>query len=100
MDKRIALEYAKDYANIVKKEFSPIAIVLYGSYVSGVPTEDSDIDIAVIFDGFDGDILETSAKLYQYTCNISTLIEPVLLDISTDNSGFVNEVMTLGQRVA
>ncbi len=100
MDKRTALEYAKNYADLVKKEMSPLAIVLYGSYNDGIPNENSDIDIAVIFDGFDGDVLETSAKLYQYTCQISTIIEPVLLDVANDKTGFVSDVMSRGQHVA
>jgi len=100
MDKRTALEIAKSYAELVKKEMNPLAIVLYGSYNDGIPHEDSDIDIAVVFDGFDGDILETSAKLYQYTCEVNTIIEPILLDISNDKTGFVNDVMSNGYNVA
>lgn len=100
MDKSTALEYARNYAELVKKEMNPLAIILYGSYNDGIPNENSDIDIAVIFDGFDGDVLETSAKLYQYTCQVSTIIEPVLLDISNDKTGFVSDVMSRGYNVA
>ena len=100
MDKTTALNYARAYAEKVKEIYSPDAIVLYGSYASGTPTEHSDIDIAVIFNGFEGDFLETSAALYQLTCDISTAIEPILLDTMTDKSGFVNKVISTGERVA
>lgn len=100
MDKNRALEYAKDYALKVKEFCSPTAIFLYGSYINGTPTEESDIDIAVIFDDFNGDFLETSALLYRLTCGISTIIEPVLLDISKDKSGFITEIMRNGKQIA
>ena len=40
-------EIAKIIA-ILKKEYSPLKIILFGSYVYGNPTEDSDIDILII----------------------------------------------------
>lgn len=100
MDKTTALKIAKNYAELIKKDFSPVAVVLYGSYVNGNYDENSDIDIAIIVDGFQGDVLEASAKLYRYTCEISTIIEPVLLDISNDKSGFANKILLTGEKVA
>ena len=100
MDKNKALEYARNYAAKVKEACSPSAVFIYGSYVNGTPTEESDIDIAVIFDNFNGDFLETSSLLYRLTCEVSTIIEPVLLDISKDKSGFADEIMRTGERVA
>ena len=79
---------------------TPAAVVLYGSYVKGTQTDESDIDIAVIFDSFNGDFLETSALLYQLTCEVDTSIEPILLDVSKDNSGFAREVIRTGQQIA
>lgn len=100
MDKTTALKLAKNYAEIIKEEFSPMAVVVYGSYVNGDYDENSDIDVAIIFDGFKGDVLETSAKLYRYTCEVSTIIEPVLLDISKDKSGFASQILLTGEKVA
>lgn len=100
MDKTTALKFAKNYAELIKKEFSPIAVVMYGSYVNGNHNENSDIDIAIIFDGFEGDVLEASAKLYRYTCEVSTIIEPVLLDIAKDKTGFANQILLTGEKVA
>jgi len=85
------------YAEIVKKEFSPSAIILFGSYIKGVPDEGSDIDVGVVFDGFEGDWLETSAKLWRLRRDISLDIEPHLLDIAKDKSGFVEHVFKTGQ---
>jgi len=87
------------YAKEVARVMSPAAIVFYGSYANGMANEDSDIDIAVIFNNFQGDWLKTSAALWGLTENISTYIEPILLDNADDPSGFVREVMKTGQVV-
>jgi predicted nucleotidyltransferase len=39
---------ATRYANAVKNEFSPIAVILFGSYAKGSANYDSDIDIDVM----------------------------------------------------
>jgi predicted nucleotidyltransferase len=96
LDKATAIEKAKQYAVIVQKALNPFAIVMYGSYVNGVPHENSDIDVAVIFNGFLGDWLRTSADLWKFTEDVSLDIEPILLDTASDNSGFAQEVMRTG----
>jgi len=55
MDKKEIRRIAKEYAHIVSQELSPVAIILYGSHAKGYANENSDIDIAVIYDGFSGD---------------------------------------------
>jgi len=99
LDQKAALSTVAHYADAVKKNFSPMAIVLFGSYSKGEPRDDSDIDVAVIFDGFAGDWLETSASLWKLRRNISYDIEPHLLDATQDESGFVQHVMNTGQVV-
>jgi len=54
MDKTTVVNTVRQYADAVTKEMSPASIVLYGSYAKGNAREDSDIDVAVIFDGFTG----------------------------------------------
>ena len=97
MDKTTVIETVKRYAEAVKNEFSPSAVILYGSYANGTPREDSDIDVAVVFDSFSGDWLHTSSRLWGLTENISFDIEPILLDISEDKSGFAKHVIKTGQ---
>lgn len=100
MDKAAAMKYAERYAQSVKTVCDPVAVVLYGSYVNGTPNENSDIDIAVIFDGFTGDYLTLSAALYRLTCDISTTIEPIILDLANDKSDFAKTVFRTGHKVA
>jgi predicted nucleotidyltransferase len=80
---------------------NPKTIVLFGSYVNGNPDEYSDIDIAVIFNGFDGDWYETAVLLQKLTrgVNDSSLggIEPHLLDETSDRSGFLAHIMKTGE---
>lgn len=97
MDRKAALESATEYAREVCNVFSPLYILLYGSYTNGAATEDSDIDIAVIFDDYDGNWIKDSALLWKLTRKVSTLIEPVILDRKKDPSGFVEEVIKTGQ---
>jgi len=99
MDKTTALTIARQYAAEVVKEMSPSKVLLYGSYANGNANEESDIDIAVVFDGFVGDWFKACTKLSSLTWNISTFIEPVLLDSRNDASGFVAEVLRTGELV-
>jgi len=61
MDKAAALACARRYAEEVTKELKPEKIVVFGSYATGQAHEDSDIDVAVIFNGFEGDFLRVSS---------------------------------------
>ena len=96
MDRISAIELSKQYAIAVKNVYNPYKILLFGSYSRNEQTEDSDIDIAVIFNGFSGDWLKTSADLWKITRKTNTIIEPVLLDLQNDCSGFCAEIMRTG----
>jgi predicted nucleotidyltransferase len=97
LDKEAVIKTVERYADLVAQEFSPEFVILYGSYAKGNPREDSDIDVAVIFDGFDGNWLETSASLWRLCRGVSYDIEPVLLDRRDDGIGFVAHVIKTGQ---
>ena len=97
MDKGTVVSTVKQYAERVASECRPSAVVLYGSYAKGNARDDSDIDVAVVFDGFTGDWLKTSARLWRLTEEISYDIEPVLLDSTKDASGFVEDIFKTGQ---
>jgi predicted nucleotidyltransferase len=99
MDKKTALIIAQQYVDEVVKEMKPDKILLFGSYVNGSVRAESDIDIAVIFDGFKGDWFQACIKLSNLTWDISTSIEPVLLDSLDDKNGFVKEVLRTGELI-
>ena len=97
LDKGAVINTVERYADVVTKELSPSAVVLFGSYANGNPHEDSDIDVGVIFNGFTGDWWKTSARLCKLRRDISFDIEPHLLDTTQDKSGFVKHVFKTGQ---
>ncbi|MDR3320334.1 MAG: nucleotidyltransferase domain-containing protein [Desulfovibrio sp.] len=99
MDKSQIVNTVRRYAEAVIQEFQPEAILLFGSSISGVVTEKSDIDVAVVYERFDGNFWEASTRLYTLRRGISSLIEPHLLDRSDDKSGFVEEVMKTGETI-
>lgn len=99
LDKGAVLNTVKQYADAVTNQLSPISIILFGSHVSGESRDESDIDVAVIFDDFSGDWLKTSSALWRLRRGISYNIEPHLLDTRADDSGFVQHVINTGEVV-
>ena len=97
LDKRTVVNTVERYAEIVTKEFSPSAVVLFGSYVNGNPHEDSDIDVGVVFNGFTCDWRQTATRLWCLRREVSFDIEPHLLDSTNDKSGFVKHIFKTGQ---
>jgi len=88
MDKRAVIKILEKYKKEILKEFTPSKVVLFGSYNKGNPSIDSDIDVGIIFDGFNGDAFKASRRLWEIAYTISLDIEPHLLDIKNDHSGF------------
>jgi len=97
LDKNEVRKIAEQYAEEVKKFISPASVILFGSYVNGNPHEWSDIDIAVVMNGFEGDWHETASHLCGLCLNISIDIEPHLMDEQHDRSGFLEHVKKTGE---
>lgn len=96
MDYNEVIEKAKRYAQAVTEVFQPKMIVLYGSYSKGTAREESDIDIAVVFDNAESNYWEKFHKLYKLRRGIDSRIEPVLLEIDNDKSGFCEDIIKTG----
>jgi len=99
LDQAAVREIAAQYADEVRKELNPNAIILFGSYVNGTPHEWSDIDIAIIINDFQGNWLETASMLCGLSWKVSLDIEPHLLDETCDRSGFVAHVIKTGEMI-
>ncbi len=97
LDKAAVIKTVEQYAQEVTKALKPAVIVLYGSYAKGTAREESDIDIAVIFNGYTGDWLQDSSMLWKIAHKNSLDIEPILLDSTKDRSGFVADILKTGQ---
>jgi predicted nucleotidyltransferase len=97
LDKESVINVVERYAQAINKEFSPSAVVLFGSYINGTPHDDSDIDVGIVFNGFTGDWRQTATRLQRLRRDISFDIEPHLLDSTNDKSGFVRYILKTGQ---
>ena len=97
LDKETVRQIANKYVDEVKKVLNPTSVILFGSYVNGNPHEWSDIDIAVVMNGFEGDWLDTASLLCRLCRNISIDIEPHLMDEQHDQSGFLAHIMKTGE---
>lgn len=82
----------------IKQSFSPKYVILFGSYLRGEQKEFSDIDIAVVFEKYEGaNILEDNAFLFRLAWEVDSRIEPVILSLENDNSGFAESVVKNGK---
>jgi len=97
LDKEAVRDIATRYAGEVRKILDPDAILLFGSHANGTPTEYSDIDIAIVCNGFEGDWYETTIALARLAREFSFDIEPHLMDETQDDSGFVEQVLRTGE---
>jgi predicted nucleotidyltransferase len=96
MDTTEAIESVKKYADRVRRDFNVKKVILFGSYAKGTAREDSDIDVAVVFEHIDGDYLDVITRLSRIRRDVEHRIEPVALDESNDKSGFLEEIVRSG----
>lgn len=77
----------KEYAlilrrNLISKNITPDAILLFGSYAKNCAHNNSDIDIAVVSRDFGNDRIEEGALLNQIASKIDFRIEAIPISLS------------------
>jgi predicted nucleotidyltransferase len=100
MDKEQALRIAKEFAERVAKEFNPKQILLFGSYLDGTPRENSDIDIAILFDkdSEPQNWLKAASRMQAIRWEINdTDIEPHLIELNQNPNSFAQHVREVGK---
>ena len=90
------IELARKFKNKIQHLLPFKMLILYGSYAKGTANENSDIDLAVIVDNIEENYIETSAKMYKYVWEIDSRLEPVILSLENDKSGFVESILKYG----
>lgn len=92
---------AKKYAELVKQEMNVASIYLYGSYVKGTNSKDSDIDIAIIGDEFTGDPVEDTMKLMKIRRKVDIRIEPHPFSVEDFDytNDYVQEILDTGIKI-
>ena len=98
MDKAEVVERVKQYADILSHELPVKEVILFGSYVSGHPHEDSDIDVAVVMHDVEtADYIAVLTRLSALSTPIDPMIEPHLMLETGNNGGFLQEVQRTGE---
>ncbi len=97
MDYNEVIDRVKQYSELVVANLRPKMIVLYGSCARGAAGEDSDIDIAVIYDNAGDDYWNKFHELYKLRRGVDSRIEPVLIERENDESGFFEDVLKNGK---
>lgn len=75
MDKKTALKLSKAYGKVLKSNFEIDKIFLFGSYINGKAHEESDIDIAVVFNDFKNK-MDLQMELLKIRRKFDSRIEP------------------------
>ena len=103
MDKNTDTTIAK-YLDLIKGKFSDIErVYLFGSYAKGKSTEDSDIDVALIFTNLDDSKrFDIQVQLMLLAAQIDSRIEPhpISHDDFASGNPFVAEIKKTGIEVA
>ena len=100
MDKREdIIDKVKTYQTLVKQSDFPMpieAVYLYGSYAKGTANKDSDIDVALVVNHFEGDFFDVIPPIWRLTENVDFRIEPKVVARDTDYAGFIDEIQRTG----
>lgn len=89
------------YAELLSNEIDITEMYLFGSYVSGNFTDDSDIDLAVVSDSFIGDPIDDLLKLMKIRRRVNYKIEPhpfTTIEFNISNP-YAREVIQSGIKV-
>lgn len=97
------IEILKTYLRILRLEGIQIEkAFLYGSYLTGTATDESDIDLMLVTDKANDDNL--AGRIWNLTRKVNTKIEPFLVSpkhfYSDDNSPLVDLVRRTGLEIA
>ncbi len=100
MDQATALNVAQQYANIVKANMHSDKIILFGSYSKGNFNEESDIDIAVIFNDYKN-AMDIQMELMRLRRKVDSRIEPHPFRKSEFeiSNPIVNEIIKFGKEI-
>ena len=96
MDNSDVMKILKRYKKLLAQHMVFDKLILYGSHAKGNAHKDSDVDVAIVVDTISGDYFSTRALLWKIRREIDDKIEPVLIDKTHDESGFLSEIINNG----
>ena len=96
MDKAEAIGKIRRYRLLLKEHFDLDKVYIFGSYVRGTDREDSDIDVAIVVNSFEGDYFSVIPLIWKLRRQIDDRIEPILIEKGNDRGGFLEEIQRNG----
>lgn len=103
MDKREdIIAKVKSYQTLVKQSNFPMpidAVYLFGSHAKGTANKDSDIDVALVVEHFEGDYLDVIPPIWRLTEKVDFRIEPHVIARDTDYTDFLDEIRNTGVQI-
>lgn len=96
MDNERILVKLRQYKKLLSQQMQVQQLILFGSWAKGTARAESDIDVAVVVNDIKGDFFSTRPLLWKVRRQVDDRIEPILLDKSRDDSGFLDEIMEDG----
>ena len=96
MDKEEVIEKLKIYKQLLSQHMEFDEMILFGSHAKGNARKDSDVDVAIVVETLTGDYFSTRPLLWKIRREVDDRIEPVLIEKSHDESGFLSEIMKTG----
>jgi len=103
MDNRTDIvKKVRKYQSLVKRSGFPMKIAkvyLFGSYAKGNPHKDSDIDVALVVNQWQGDYFDVIPPIWKLTEQVDCRIEPHIIVPEEDYAGFLSEIERTGIKV-
>jgi len=96
MDNEEVIDKLKMYKKLLSKHMEFDEMILFGSFAKGNAREDSDVDVAIVVKTLTGDYFTTRPLLWRIRREVDDRIEPVLIEKTHDESGFLSEIMKTG----
>ncbi|MDA3954975.1 MAG: nucleotidyltransferase domain-containing protein [Bacteroidales bacterium] len=96
VDKSEVITKIKAYKALLEDYFKMDKVYLFGSYAKDTYNEDSDIDVAIVFDQIDGDYFAVNPLLWKLRRQIDDRIEPIIIEKKFDDANFLDEIIRTG----
>jgi len=85
----------------IKYEINIHSVYVFGSHARSANTEQSDIDVAIVSDSFEGFVFSDNEKILSKTKNINRMIEshPFRTEDFTEENPFVESIIKTGVKI-
>ena len=98
---KLDIQAAVDF---IAREFSPRRIILFGSYASGTPNEDSDVDLFVELPGSEAELRKAGLEIYrrcprQFAMDLIVRSPEEIASRMANNDWFLHDVLEKGRTV-